>query len=122
MASILIIDDDAQFRAMLRQMLSRAGYEVLEASNGKEGMRIYRDKPADLVITDLIMPEKEGIETISDLRREFPDVKIVAISGGGKMGPEDYLRGAKLLGAQRILTKPVEKEEILEAVRELINS
>ena len=122
MASILIIDDDAQFRAMLRQMLSRAGYEVLEASNGKEGMRIYRDKPADLVITDLIMPEKEGIETISDLRREFPDVKIVAISGGGKMGPDDYLHGAKLIGAERIFTKPLEREEILEAVKKLIDS
>ncbi len=122
MASILIIDDDAQFRAMLRQMLSRAGYEVLEASNGKEGMRTYRDKPTDLVITDLIMPEKEGIETITELRREFPDVGIIAISGGGKMGPEDYLLGAKLLGAQRILTKPLEKEEILEVIKELINS
>jgi DNA-binding response OmpR family regulator len=122
MVSILIIDDDAHFRAMLRQMLSRAGYEVKEAPNGKQGMRLYRTEPVDLVITDLIMPEKEGIETITDLRREFPGVKIIAVSGGGKIGPEDYLSGAKLLGAQRILAKPVEKDEMLEAIRELVGS
>jgi len=119
MDTILIIDDDNQFRAMLRQMLEREGYKVVDAPDGKEGIRIYRVKPTDLIITDIIMPEKEGIETIMELRREFPDVKIIAISGGGHLGPAEYLKIAKGLGAQYTLSKPFEREELLEAVREL---
>ena len=117
---ILVIDDDDQFRGMLRQTLEHAGYEVMDASNGKEGIRVFRENPADLVITDIIMPEKEGIETIRELKREFPDVKIIAISGGGRIGPVSYLKMAKGLGAQRTLTKPLEREELLRVVRELI--
>ena len=121
MPLILIIDDDDQLRGMLREMLERAGYEVADAPNGKEGIRLYRENPADLVVTDLIMPEKEGIETIIELRREFPDVKIIAMSGGGTIEAEKYLRMAKGLGAVRTLTKPIERKELLEAVRELID-
>lgn len=120
MPLILIIDDDNQVRGMLRQTLERAGYDVLDAPNGKEGIKLYRQDPADLVITDLIMPEKEGIETIIELRRDFPAVKIIAISGGGRNDPEEYLHMAKTLGAQRTFTKPFERKELLEAVRELI--
>lgn len=120
MPLILIIDDDNHVRGMLRQTLERAGYDVLDAPNGKEGMNLYRQDPADLVITDLIMPEKEGIETIIELRREFPDVKIIAMSGGGIIEPETYLRMAKGLGAVRTLTKPIERKDLLEAVREFI--
>jgi CheY-like chemotaxis protein len=118
---ILVIDDDDQLRGMLREMLEHAGYEVADAPNGKEGIRLYRENPADLVITDIIMPEKEGIETIMDLRREFPEVKIIAMSGGGTIEAEKYLRMAKGLGAVRTLTKPIERKELLEAVREVID-
>ena len=118
---ILVIDDDDQFRGMLRQTLEHAGYEVTDAPNGKEGIRVFRENPADLVITDIIMPEKEGIETIKELRRDFPDVKIIAISGGGRIGPVSYLKMAKGLGAQCTLTKPIEREELLKTVMELIN-
>jgi len=120
MALILIIDDNNQFRAMLREMLERTGYEVVEASDGKEGIKLYRENPTDLIITDLIMPEKEGIETIMELRRDFPDVKIIAISGGGRLDPGQYLIMAKSLGARYTFAKPVEREELLQAVEELL--
>ena len=122
MSRILIIDDDDQIRGMIRQMLDREGYETVEAANGKQGMKIFRENPTDLVITDLIMPEKEGIETIIELKRDYPDLKIIAISGGGAQTPENYLRGAQLLGAQFILRKPFLRQELLEAVRELLKN
>jgi len=121
MALILIIDDDDQIRRVLRKTLERDGYKVADAPNGKEGIRLYRENPADLVITDIIMPEKEGIETIIELKRDFPEVKIIAMSGGGHIGPEGYLQDAKMLGAQRTLTKPIERNELLKTVMELVN-
>ncbi len=117
---ILIIEDDVQIREMLRQTMEREGYEVVDAPNGKVAMKLQREKPAALIITDLIMPEKEGIETIRELRQDFPEVKIIAMSGGGQIGPEAYLRIAKSLGAMRAFTKPIEREVLLEAVRELL--
>lgn len=120
MARILIIDDDVQILDILRQILECEGYEVVDATNGKEGISLYRKKPADLIITDIIMPDKEGIETIIELKRDFPGVKIIAISGGGRIGPEGYLNIAKKLGARYAFSKPVEREELLSAVRELI--
>ena len=122
MARILIIDDDVQTLNMLRQMLEGEGYEVIDAPDGKEGIRRYRENPTDLIITDLLMPEKEGIETIQELKRDFPDIKINAISGGGRVGPGGYLHMAKMLGAQRTFVKPIEREELLKAVRELLNN
>ena len=119
-ANILIIDDDNQFRTMLRKMLERNGYEVIEASDGKEGIKLYRKNPTDLIITDLIMPEKDGIETIQELKKDFSDIKIIAISGGGRLGPQDYLHLAKMLGAQRTLTKPIELPELLKTIKELL--
>ena len=120
MSRILVIDDDAQIREMLRQMLEREGYEIAEASDGREGLKLYHEEPADLVIIDLIMPGKEGIETIRELKQDVPDVKIIAVSGGGKIAPEEYLYLAGKMGAQRTITKPVEREEMLKAVRELL--
>ena len=119
-ANILIIDDDNQFRTMLRKMIERNGYEVIEASDGKEGIKLYRKNPTDLIITDLIMPEKDGIETIQELKKDFPDIKIIAISGGGRLGPQDYLHLAKMFGAQRTLTKPIELPELLKTIKELL--
>jgi CheY-like chemotaxis protein len=120
MAHILIIDDDDQFRTMLRQLIERNRHEVKEASGGKEGIKLYREDPTDLIITDLIMPGKDGIETIQELKKEFPDVKIIAVSGGGRLGPQDYLHLAKMLGAQRTLTKPINLPELLKTIEELL--
>ncbi|WP_028317926.1 response regulator [Desulfobulbus elongatus] len=118
---ILVIDDDDQMRTLLRQVMEWAGHEVIEAGNGREGMQKYRKRPADLVITDLIMPEQEGLETISSLKKEYPRLKIIAISGGGRIGPEAYLPAAQELGADRVFSKPFDVRELAEAVQELLN-
>lgn len=120
MPRILVIDDDDLIRVMLTQMLEDAGYAVAVAQNGDEGIKLFREQPADLIITDIIMPEKEGWETIVELRRDYPRVKIIAISGGGRIGPYSYLMVAKRFGAERVFTKPLKKEELLKAVRELL--
>ena len=120
MERILIIDDEPQIRSMLTLMLEREGYEVVEASDGVDGIKIYRQNPADLIITDLIMPNKDGIGMIIDLKKEFPNVKIIAMSGGGLNKPDGYLKGAKKLGAACTLTKPIDREKMLEAVREIL--
>ncbi len=120
MERILIIDDEPQIRSMLRLMLERDGYEVVEAPDGIEGIRAYRQKPADLIITDLIMPNKDGIGMIIELQKEFPDVRIIAMSGGGLNKPDGYLKGAKKLGAAYTLTKPIDREKMLRAVKNTI--
>jgi YesN/AraC family two-component response regulator len=116
MAHILVIDDEDLVRHTLREMLESAGHRVSEAENGNEGLRRFTEAPADLVITDIIMPEKEGVETIQILLRQHPGLKVIAISGGGRTGNFDYLALAKKLGANRILKKPFRKSELLEAV------
>lgn len=121
MARILVIEDDFLVLKVLHYVLVCEGYEVIKASNGKEGMRLYRKDPVDLVITDLIMPEKDGIETIRELTAEFPNIKIIAISGGGRIGPVDYLHMAKVLGARRTLAKPIERDELVGVVKELLD-
>jgi len=118
--SILVIDDDESIRVLLRAILEREGYRIVEAPDGDKGIRIFSENPTDLVITDLIMPEKEGIETIRDLRREFPGVKIIAVSGGGRIGPESYLKMAKGVGALRTLSKPFDRTMLLKAVEEVM--
>jgi CheY-like chemotaxis protein len=120
MARILVIDDDDQVRDMLRQMMAHAGHDVVVAADGEIGMRMHREQPADLVLTDIIMPEKDGWEAIVELRKEFPAVKIIAISGGGRLGPYSYLAIAKRFGALRVFAKPIEKAELLRAVEELL--
>jgi CheY-like chemotaxis protein len=120
MPRVLVIDDDLQVRKLLRSLLEREGYEVALADNGKEGLDAYGQAPADLVITDLIMPEKEGIEMILALRQRSPAVKIIAISGGARIGPETHLRMAERLGANRTFSKPVDRKALLAAIRELL--
>jgi len=122
MESILIIDDEPQIRSMIRLILERSGYTVIEASDGIEGIRRFREKPTDLIITDLIMPNKDGIGMIIELKKEFPDVKIVAMSGGGLNRPEGYLRGAQKLGAACTLSKPINRQELLRVVRDTLNT
>ncbi|WP_028583226.1 response regulator [Desulfogranum mediterraneum] len=117
---ILVIDDDQQMRTLIRQVVEWAGDEVVEAEDGRAGMQQQRLHRADLVITDLIMPEQEGLETITSLKKEFPDTKIIAISGGGRIGPEAYLPAAKELGADRIFTKPFDVKELADTIKELL--
>jgi CheY-like chemotaxis protein len=121
MKRILVIDDDVQVRQMLKQTLERAGYEVVDAADGAQGIRLYRDEPTDLIITDILMPEKEGIETIMELKRDFPDVKIIAISGGGRVDPGTYLETARQCGTDRTFTKPFDRAELLEAIQQLLD-
>jgi len=120
MSRILIIEDDNEVREYLESVLSRAGYEVVSSSNGKSGVAAFTDEPADLVITDIIMPEKDGIETIMDLRRINPLLKVIAISGGGRAEPENYLHSARLLGASKTMKKPFTNQEMLEAIADLL--
>ena len=118
--SVLIIEDDEFVKNMLRQTFKQAGYEVATASNGRIGIQLYQSEPFDIVITDLIMPDMEGIETITHLRKYNPGVKVIAISGGGRNRPDDYLHLASKLGAARTFTKPVDRDELLDAVRQLV--
>jgi CheY-like chemotaxis protein len=117
--TILVIDDDDQFRLMLRRVLEKEGYDVFEATNGKEGINAFRRLQTDLVITDIIMPEVEGVETILNLRKEFPDVKIAAISGGGRNAPDGYLVMAKKLGAEFVMEKPLDRKVFIKELERL---
>jgi DNA-binding response OmpR family regulator len=119
MTRILVVDDDFQMREMLGVILERKGYNVKTASDGKAAMQLQSKKPFDIIITDILVPEKEGLETISELRRGYPRVKIIAISGGGQYKPEGYPELARQIGADRVLVKPFGSWEILGAVREL---
>jgi YesN/AraC family two-component response regulator len=120
MERILIIDDESQIRSMIRLILEREGYTVEEASDGIEGIRLFREKPVDLIITDLIMPNKDGIGMIVEIKKEFPGVKILAMSGGGLNRPEGYLRGAQKVGAACTLSKPINRQELLRAVKDTL--
>ena len=116
---ILVADDDDQVRMLLKRVLVKAGYEVSEARNGNEAVRVFTQKPAALLITDLIMPDKEGIETIQEFRRNQTPVKIIAMSGGGRLDQNMYLSMAKKIGADRVLSKPFMPQELLKVVQEL---
>lgn len=116
MASVLIIDDDTSIRRVVRAALERAGHRVAEAGNGAEGMQRYRIAPADLVITDVFMPDQDGIETIQQLREEFPAARILAISGGSVAGTSGTLRDALLLGADATLAKPFTIEQLTRII------
>lgn len=124
MSRILIIEDDSLTREWLESLLSRNGFVVESATNGQEGIDLFRANPANLVITDIVMPEKDGIETITDLKRTHPDVKVIAISGGERR-PEgvsrNYLHSAKLLGADLAIKKPFSNDDMLTAVKQLLD-
>jgi YesN/AraC family two-component response regulator len=117
---ILIIDDDFHVRDMMERLLRRAGYDAQLAENGVEAVKMHQENPMDLLITDVIMPEKEGLEIITEFRRDYPSVKLIAISGGGRIGPANYLKMAKLLGAERTFAKPVDTSQLLSAIEELL--
>ena len=116
MGRILIMEDDESIRLALRKTLLRAGHEVREAANGAEGALIYRKDPPDLIITDILMPDQDGVETLLDLRQTLPDVKIIVISGNA----QEFLPIARDLGAHKTFAKPFQQAEILEAVSDLL--
>ncbi len=122
MAKILIADDDVEVREMICRMLSREGHEMISAGDGHEADAAFKREAPDLVITDIIMPEKEGLEMVWELKRDHPGCKIIAISGGGRADPADYLNTALALGADRILAKPFERRELLAIVDELLSA
>lgn len=122
MREILLVDDDELLRTMLKLVLARAGYDAREAADGAKALKSYKENPADLVITDIVMPEKEVLELIHDFRRLNPNIKIIAMSGGGRVIQEDYLFVAEKFGAKRTLNKPFSNRELLDAVEELTNS
>lgn len=120
MQRILIIDDEPHILLMLKKMLERVGYETDLASNGVEGLQLFHRNPVNLVITDIIMPEKEGLETIREMKKSHPELRIIAMSGGGKISAENYLETAKIFGATRIIEKPFTQQEMVSAVQELL--
>ena len=118
MPSILVVDDEDQLRQLIREILEQAGYHVTEARDGKEAVLQYRLAPTDVVIMDILMPEQDGLETTATLRREFPNVKVIAITGSSEMiGILNFLDVAKMLGAHRALQKPFEMKALLETVQ-----
>lgn len=117
---ILIAEDDDGVRSVLAQQLSRAGYEVLEATDGRRCLEVLRTTPVDLVVLDIFMPELDGIAVIARASRDFAHVRILAISGGGTVARDQTLEIARRLGATRTLSKPFAQEEFVSAVRELL--
>lgn len=117
MSRILVVDDEELARFTIREILESGGHEVEEAENGVIALQKQKTTPFELVITDIIMPEKEGIETIIEMKGEFPDLRIIAISGGGRTRNLDFLKIAEQMGASTVLSKPFTEDELLVAVQ-----
>ena len=121
MARILVIEDDDAVRTTLRLILEHVGHAVIEARNGTDGLALFQHAAADLVITDMVMPETEGFEVLRELRSTHPPVKIIAISGAGPDSGAGYLQMAKHLGASTVLAKPFSAHVLLAAINELLS-
>ena len=117
--TILLAEDDADLRLALKLSLEAAGYAVATAANAQEALAIQRRNPADVLVTDIFMPEGDGFEAMDAVRREFPSTRIVVVSGGGQRGKADYLATARLTGADFTLQKPFDVEALLEVIRRL---
>jgi DNA-binding response OmpR family regulator len=114
---IILVDDNADHRLVLKMALELAGYRVREAAHGAEALRLQRERTASFLITDIFMPEADGFETIAAFRREFPQTRIIAVSGGGQRAKRDYLEAATLMGVDAAFHKPFEIERLLAALR-----
>lgn len=121
MAAILLVEDDRELKEMLKVALARRNFTIIEADNGKDAISRFRPGITDLIITDLIMPDEDGLKVIIKLRELKPSVRIIAISGGGKAGPGNYLNLAKALGADAVFSKPFSIAELLKKVEELLD-
>ncbi len=120
MTKILVIEDEDSFRNVLVKMLSKAGYDVQQAGDGNQALTICAEFKPDLVLTDIIMPDKEGLETIQELMDLSPGIKIIAMSGGGRYGPDSFLPLAEKLGAKATLQKPFMREEMINTVKSVL--
>jgi CheY-like chemotaxis protein len=121
MANILVVDDDSSIRALLREILEDEGHRIEEAADGKQGVQCFRSSAFDLVITDVLMPEKDGVELIMELQEAFPDIKIIAMSGGGRgLDAQFSLRIARDFGAVQQMEKPFTRKRVLETVRRVL--
>lgn len=118
--AILVVEDQDDVRATLRDILEADGYDVIEAVDGGQALELLETRPADLVITDIFMPEKDGIQTIIELRRKHPSIKIIAVSGGGHARNFEFLEFSLGIGAIKTLAKPLGRDQILQAVREAL--
>jgi CheY-like chemotaxis protein len=119
MTTILLIDDDEQIQDFLQMVLEQEGYAVLRADNGAMGVRKYRQRPTDLVLCDIFMDQQDGLETIRQLRKEFPQAKIIAMSGGSTRAPGDFLSYAEKFGAVATLQKPLDRKSLLQVIQKL---
>ncbi len=117
---ILVIDDEETVLTLLQSILEREGYEVCLATNGQQGVELFRQQPCDLVITDMVMPLKDGLQTILELRAEAPDLQVIAISGGGAISKERYLTVAGYLGKVITIAKPFSVEAVVNTVAGLL--
>jgi two-component system, chemotaxis family, chemotaxis protein CheY len=122
MTTILVIEDDEQIQDYLRTVLEKEGYAVLRADNGAKGVREYRQRQTDLVLCDIFMDRQEGLETIRQLREEFPQAKIIAMSGGSTVVPAGFLRHAVKFGAVATLQKPLERDSLLRIIRKVLQT
>jgi CheY-like chemotaxis protein len=122
MKRILVVDDEQGIRRALRAVLERAGYQIREAGSGQDAIRLWREQEGDLVITDIHMPDKDGIETILELRALSPNLPIIAVSGSGEQTCRDLLRDARLSGPIRAMDKPFGIAEVLGCVREVLQA
>lgn len=120
MARILVVDDDGAIRGAIRRLLMIEGYEVIEAINGREAIEKYRQDPVDLVITDIWMPDKDGLEVIRELRQITPTLPMIAMSGGSSRGQLDFLHHAEAFGACQVLQKPFKIEALVASVEQFI--
>jgi len=118
--SILIVDDEPELRDLISCVLMEAGHQVTCAENGIEAGKAYANQKFDVVLTDVIMPEKDGMQVIGDLRRKHPDVKIIAMSGGGHVSRDQYLKIAKGLGAHAVLEKPFTNQDLVRLIEQLV--
>jgi CheY-like chemotaxis protein len=120
MQQILVIDDDELTLEVIRKILEAEGYQVVTALDGQKGLDVFRRNPVDLVITDLVMPVKDGLRTIMEMRGENRNVPIIAISAGGMIAKERYLTAAQYLGDVTAIPKPIKRKEIVETVKRLL--
>jgi CheY-like chemotaxis protein len=117
---VLVVDDHPDLRALVKIVLERAGFEVQVAADGQRALDLQRERPADVLITDIFMPESDGIELIARFKSGFPQVKIIAMSGGGHVSKKDYLPVAKEIGADGVLQKPFAAETLLRMLQDLV--
>jgi DNA-binding NtrC family response regulator len=120
-ARILVVDDDGAIRGAIRKVLTLEGFEVIESMNGRDAIASYRAQPVELVITDIWMPDKDGLEVIRELRQISPDLPMIAMSGGSSRDQLDFLHHAEAFGACKVFQKPFKIEELVQSVKQFID-